>query len=343
MIGGLSILDLDGDRLPRHQYPQDLDQPFLDAQGNGTAVAATPYAVARGAASSSRGRVGSPRPDERRGRDRRHHPGGLHPQRRRRAGDVAYVYSATGLSVSKVSLVSRTQVATASIGPTPLGQSERIGAHLFNSAQFAVNRTFACASCHPDGHLDGLVWKLNTHDGLRATQTIQEISETAPYHWDGSKCNLVKILQDGITGLFANPVEPTSCEMKTMIDWMDGLVGRGGLPATRDHLGVRGWGCSSAAWLLQGRERRLRPVHGRLRDPAVEQVPLRDGRFHNGTFRFGAAAARPEHDRPSCAAPRTAASHRWVRGFASNEPERPLADGFQAVSTLNAWDGWSRA
>jgi hypothetical protein len=137
----------------------------------------------------------------------------------------AYVYNAAGLSITRIAL-DPADAATLSvdIGPNPMSQSERIGAHLFNSARFASNGTFSCASCHPDGHIDGLVWELNDDDGLRTTMTVQEISETDPYHWDGAKCNLVKILQDGIVNLFGNPDGPSDCEMQTMIAFMQGLV-----------------------------------------------------------------------------------------------------------------------
>ena len=45
----------------------------------------------------------------------------------------------------------------------------------------------ACASCHPEGGEDGRVWNF-VCAGARRTQSIRGgISETAPFHWDGSE------------------------------------------------------------------------------------------------------------------------------------------------------------
>jgi hypothetical protein len=49
----------------------------------------------------------------------------------------------------------------------------------------------ACASCHPDGRDDGLVW--STPDGPRQTPTLAgRLAGTAPYGWNGAKGTVVK-------------------------------------------------------------------------------------------------------------------------------------------------------
>ncbi|MCY3859345.1 MAG: hypothetical protein OXG25_10620 [Gammaproteobacteria bacterium] len=63
----------------------------------------------------------------------------------------------------------------------------------FNSASASSTGTFACASCHPDGHTDQLLWVLDTPlcdvgcDQIqpRLVQDIRGLRGTAPYHWDG--------------------------------------------------------------------------------------------------------------------------------------------------------------
>ena len=63
----------------------------------------------------------------------------------------------------------------------------------FNSANASSTGTFACASCHPDGHTDQLLWVLDTPlcdvgcDQIqpRLVQDIRGLRGTAPYHWDG--------------------------------------------------------------------------------------------------------------------------------------------------------------
>jgi cytochrome c peroxidase len=64
----------------------------------------------------------------------------------------------------------------------------RVGRALFSKAAdpriSADGR--ACASCHPDGRDDGLVW--STPDGPRQTPTLAgRLSGTAPYGWNGAR------------------------------------------------------------------------------------------------------------------------------------------------------------
>ena len=56
--------------------------------------------------------------------------------------------------------------------------------HATNDARIARDGR-ACASCHPDGRDDGLVW--STPDGARRTPILAgRLEGTAPYGWDGS-------------------------------------------------------------------------------------------------------------------------------------------------------------
>ena len=62
----------------------------------------------------------------------------------------------------------------------------------FNDALASTTGTFSCASCHPDGHTDQLLWVLDTplptggtQIPPRITMPIRGLRDTAPYHWDG--------------------------------------------------------------------------------------------------------------------------------------------------------------
>ncbi len=62
----------------------------------------------------------------------------------------------------------------------------------FNTASASTTETFSCASCHPDGHTDQLLWVLKTPivsrgDQImpRSTMPIRGLRDTAPFHWDG--------------------------------------------------------------------------------------------------------------------------------------------------------------
>ena len=62
----------------------------------------------------------------------------------------------------------------------------------FNTAAASTTGTYSCASCHPDGHTDQLLWVLNTPIVTggnqimpRSTMPISGLRDTEPYHWDG--------------------------------------------------------------------------------------------------------------------------------------------------------------
>jgi mono/diheme cytochrome c family protein len=59
----------------------------------------------------------------------------------------------------------------------------------------------ACASCHPEGREDGIVWDFASGDpatdGPRRTQSLAgHILERAPYHWKGDEASLPVLLDD---------------------------------------------------------------------------------------------------------------------------------------------------
>lgn len=74
--------------------------------------------------------------------------------------------------------------------PTP--ETIRQGRIAFSTARASSSGTFSCASCHPDGHTDQLLWVLNTPIVTggnqimpRSTMPVRGLRDTAPFHWDG--------------------------------------------------------------------------------------------------------------------------------------------------------------
>jgi hypothetical protein len=78
----------------------------------------------------------------------------------------------------------------------------RLGRHLFSNARFSASQTTSCASCHVDGHTDGIAWDLSSYmdpegtpdDQLRfpldekgplVTQSVRRMEDSSPYHWRG--------------------------------------------------------------------------------------------------------------------------------------------------------------
>ena len=72
---------------------------------------------------------------------------------------------------------------------TPL----RRGEQLFHAARYCFQGQFACATCHPNTHLDGLAWNLETPQLGRdrvANRTLRGIRDTAPFKWNGHNPDL---------------------------------------------------------------------------------------------------------------------------------------------------------
>ena len=68
----------------------------------------------------------------------------------------------------------------------------KAGRMAFNQADFSSTKSFSCASCHPDGHSDQLLWVLKTPIVTggnqimpRSTMPVRGLRDTAPFHWDG--------------------------------------------------------------------------------------------------------------------------------------------------------------
>ncbi|MBM83914.1 MAG: hypothetical protein CMJ78_25440 [Planctomycetaceae bacterium] len=106
----------------------------------------------------------------------------------------AWVFNAVENSVSLVDLSDRwapQSVETIALADPTHAEVKR-GRIAFNTASASTTGTFSCASCHPDGHTDQLLWVLATPIVTggnqimpRSTMPIRGLRDTEPYHWDG--------------------------------------------------------------------------------------------------------------------------------------------------------------
>lgn len=108
-------------------------------------------------------------------------------------GKSAYVVNRLDDSISVVD-VARGEVSGKIQlgGPTEVSQLRR-GEQLFHSAKFCFQGQFACITCHPDNHIDGVAWNLETPQLGRdrvANRTLRGVAETAPYKWNGHNPDL---------------------------------------------------------------------------------------------------------------------------------------------------------
>ncbi len=124
------------------------------------------------------------------------HPRGLAmEQTDEGAPSRAWVLNALANSVSLVDLSDRNNPSTVMTTPLqdPTEPDVKLGRMAFYDANASSTGTFSCASCHPDGHNDQLIWILDTPicdqgcDQIqpRLAQDIRGLRGSAPYHWDG--------------------------------------------------------------------------------------------------------------------------------------------------------------
>lgn len=108
--------------------------------------------------------------------------------------ESAWVYNAVANTVSIIDLqdVAHPEVTGFLPLDDPTERQVKLGRTWFNSAAASSTGTYSCASCHPDGHTDQLLWVLKTPivtggDQImpRSTMPLRGLRDTAPYHWDG--------------------------------------------------------------------------------------------------------------------------------------------------------------
>jgi len=110
-----------------------------------------------------------------------------------RQSDRAYVVNRLDDSLTVIDLTRERVEGRIDLGGPKEESTLRKGEKLFYSAKFCFQRQFACVTCHPDNHIDGVSWNLETPDLGKdrvANRTLRGISETAPYKWSGHNPDL---------------------------------------------------------------------------------------------------------------------------------------------------------
>jgi hypothetical protein len=79
----------------------------------------------------------------------------------------------------------------------------------------------ACASCHPEGHDDGMMW-LGAAGDLRRTQSLAGgVSTRAPYHWAGELSSFPRLIDELWRSRMAGLLSPTEAQTDTLLAWLD--------------------------------------------------------------------------------------------------------------------------
>ncbi|MDI1451795.1 hypothetical protein [Polyangium sp. 6x1] len=113
---------------------------------------------------------------------------------------IAVVWNQRSHDLSVVSLASGA-VDTLPVADDPLREDLARGRRLFHAeGDRRISRDGrACASCHPEGRDDGIVWRLG--DGPRQTMALAGRVERGPYGWHGMHAKLEDNIAETLTRL----------------------------------------------------------------------------------------------------------------------------------------------
>jgi YVTN family beta-propeller protein len=129
-------------------------------------------------------------------------------------GANAYVASMLDDSVTVIDLKKLEVAGRVDLGGDVQITQRRRGERLFHSANIAFRRQFSCSSCHPDGHIDNIVYDIED-DGIGMgpidNRTLRGINDMAPYKWTGINPSLRRQCGPRLA-VFVTRLQPFSSE-----------------------------------------------------------------------------------------------------------------------------------
>ena len=129
-------------------------------------------------------------------------------------GKTAYVVSMLDDSVTVIDLRTLEAVGRIDLGGAKELTMRRRGEKLFYSANISFRRQFSCSSCHPDGHVDSIVYDIED-DGIGMgpvdNRTLRGINDMAPYKWSGINPSLKRQCGPRLA-VFITRIEPFTSE-----------------------------------------------------------------------------------------------------------------------------------
>ncbi len=110
-------------------------------------------------------------------------------------GRTAWVANTLDDSLSVIDVARSAVLSRVDLGGPAKVTHIRRGEQLFHSAKITFQRQFACATCHPDGHVDGLTYDIEA-DGIGVSpvdnRTLRGIYDTDPFKWEGTNATLAR-------------------------------------------------------------------------------------------------------------------------------------------------------
>ena len=105
----------------------------------------------------------------------------------------AFVANALDDSLTVIDLTRLESAGRVDLGGPKVITRQRRGERLFNNAGITFRKQYACHSCHPDGHIDGVTYDIEA-DGIGLSpvdnRTLRGILDTAPFKWEGTNPSL---------------------------------------------------------------------------------------------------------------------------------------------------------
>lgn len=155
-------------------------------------------------------------------------------------GRTAWIDAAFDHAITRVTLPPdgppTTHTRARSTGPSHLSPPAERGRRLFHDAvdtHLTPSGVVACASCHPDGGEDGLVWFLHTPSvarKLRRTPPAYAARRAlAPYHFDGEFTDAAALSRATIRGLMDG--DALLVDVDAIAAWLDERPAPPGRPA----------------------------------------------------------------------------------------------------------------
>lgn len=169
----------------------------------------------------------------------------------------------------------------------------------------------ACASCHPEGRDDGLVWDFE-RIGPRRTQSLAGgVLARAPFHWNADMADLDALITDVFSGRMQGAMKTASSRL-SLGPWLDRIPAPKGVlidaasvergRALFDNVDVGCATCHSGAQLTNNQ--RFDVGKGSIKVPSLVGVGARAPFMHDGCAatlrdRFGACGGGDLHGKTS--------------------------------------------
>jgi len=115
------------------------------------------------------------------------------------AGKLLYVAERLNDRIAVINTESLETVQTIGLEGPRRRTVARHGRQVLNNAKGTFQNQYACYTCHPDTHEDGLVYNMAGTDmgrNLANVQTLRDIGDIPPYKWNGKNQTIYK--QDGM-------------------------------------------------------------------------------------------------------------------------------------------------